>query len=242
MDDFRLLKADKGWSLEFKDSCTGDWKNKWFLDGQKATVINTPEGMVFKAGDIEESPYHGVLWTKKSFDGDVKIEYDFTRLDSIRNIWVNIIYIQATGSGSGPYVQDISQWNNLREIPSMGTYFLNMDLLHISYAAYGSKAVPDGEDYIRVRRYSPETGTGTLENTEIPPTQYNSGLFLPGVTYHITIIKEGGMLYFHAECGNIKRLYSWDISKVKPVNKGRIGLRHMFTRTSRYANFQVYAK
>ena len=46
------------------------------------------------------------------------IEYDFTRLDSSKYYFVNILYIQATGSGQGEYAEDISKWNDLRKIVS----------------------------------------------------------------------------------------------------------------------------
>jgi hypothetical protein len=49
-----------------------------------------------------------VLWTKRSFAGDVRIEYDFTRLDTaLEHTSVCILYIQATGVGNGEFARDI---------------------------------------------------------------------------------------------------------------------------------------
>ena len=133
-DDFEILNQSTDWQLEFYDHCSGDWQSQWFLDGLRAEIENTKDGMVFSAGPVEgDHACHAVLWTKDSFKGDVKIEYNYTRTDT-RTIWVNILYIQATGVD--PYSSDISEWNDLRNIPYMSTYFMNMKTLHISYAAF----------------------------------------------------------------------------------------------------------
>ena len=53
-----------------------------------------------QAGPVpRENASHAVLWTKQSFAGDVKIEYEYTRTDDA-NQYVNILYIQATGSAA----------------------------------------------------------------------------------------------------------------------------------------------
>ena len=128
------------WTESFLDSCTGNWEDGWFLDGLRATVENTPKGMILSAGPIaRDNASHCVLWTNKSFEGDVKIEFDYWRIDSIQK-FVNIIYIQATGKEEGPYTKDIAEWSDLREIPFMRTYYNNMKLLHISFAAFGLNA------------------------------------------------------------------------------------------------------
>ncbi|MEG1686196.1 MAG: hypothetical protein RR319_09695, partial [Bacteroides sp.] len=69
---------------------------------------------------------HTVLWTKQSFDGSLRIEYDYTRLDTI-NKFVTILYLFAEGSGIGSYSQDISTWDTLRRIPAMNEYFDHMN-------------------------------------------------------------------------------------------------------------------
>ena len=106
------------WKNKFYDPCTGNWHEKWFLDGLRATVDNTPKGMVFSAGPLAgDFSCHAVLWTKDSFTGDIKIEYDYTKIDTTHDSEVNILYIQATGIGKEPYLKDISKWSELREIP-----------------------------------------------------------------------------------------------------------------------------
>ncbi len=68
--------------------------------------------MVLTAGpELKNDARHMVLWTKESFWGDVKINDDYTRLDQSPNC-VTILYIQATGSGRGRYMRDITEWHH----------------------------------------------------------------------------------------------------------------------------------
>jgi hypothetical protein len=70
----------ENWQEVFADSCTGDWQKQWFLDGDVASVSNDKKGMQLTAGPkFLNDAHHMVLWTKESFRGDVKIEYEFTR-------------------------------------------------------------------------------------------------------------------------------------------------------------------
>ncbi|MFM8886595.1 MAG: hypothetical protein ACKOKC_09305, partial [Chthoniobacterales bacterium] len=97
---------------------TGDWRDKWFLDGEIGAAETTPAGLRVSGGPrFGQDAHHTVLWTKDSFEGDVKIEYDYTRLD-FENRAVNILFIHATGSGTGPYARDITEWNELRKVPT----------------------------------------------------------------------------------------------------------------------------
>jgi hypothetical protein len=65
--------------------------------------------------------------------------------------------------------------SDLRKVPAMATYFNHMNLYHISYAAFP----PDGGQYIRARRYMPETGKG-LDGTALEPDYYPKTLFRAG--------------------------------------------------------------
>ncbi|MDA7641005.1 DUF1961 family protein [Opitutaceae bacterium] len=173
------------WREHFSDTCTGDWNQQWFLDGEVGKVATGPEGMELTAGpEFKNDAHHMVLWTKESFEGDLKIEYDYTRLDSETNC-VNIFYIQATGSGEAPFVKDITEWSELRRVPAMRMYFDHMNTYHISYAAF-----PNDEDttqYIRARRYMPNA-TG-LEGSDLEPDYFPEDLFKTGVPHKITVIK-----------------------------------------------------
>ncbi len=136
---------------------------------------------------------HMVLWTKQSFEGDVKIDFDFTRLDS-ESANAILLYIQATGSGTAPYVKDISAWADVRQVASMKTYFNHMNLYHISFSAYEKNAAGLQDDYIRARWYMPDAGKG-LEGTSLKPDYLQTGMFTPGVLHHITVIKQERILW-----------------------------------------------
>jgi hypothetical protein len=227
----------RSWREVFADDGEGDWKNRWFLDGEVGTVTNGPDGMTLTAGpEFKNDAHHMVLWTKRCFEGDLKIEYDYTRLDQEKRC-VNILYIQATGSGKGPYHEDISNWNELREIPSMRTYYRNMNLYHISYAAFGNTGKAE-RSYIRGRRYMPDKG-GKLRGTELKPDYFSETLFATGVKHHITVIKEERELFLRIENPNEIRYCHLRNEKLPVVTEGRIGLRHMFTRSACYRNLRV---
>ena len=137
----------------FLDPCTQDWQDQWFLDGKKATITSSETGMDFLAGPTAlDDSCHAVLWTKQSFCGDLKIEYEYTRLDTAVR-YVNILYVQATGSGKEDFKKDILQWSQFRTVPAMRKYFDHMNTYHISYAAFGMQNDDAQQDYIRARRY-----------------------------------------------------------------------------------------
>ncbi len=229
----KLTKAN--WEEVMRDPGTKNWKDHWFLDGLKATLTNTSTGMELTAGpEFKNDAHHAVLWTRKSFKGDVKIEYEYTRLDSELRC-VNILYIQATGSGKGDYKSDILKWVSLRTVPAMRMYFDHMHTYHISYA--GVRADPR-RGYIRARRYLPETGKG-LKGTALSPDYSPGGLFQTGVPHKITVIKRGNDLYMHIKNKTTEKLCHWTNRSLPPISEGRIGLRHMFTRSARYRNFRV---
>ena len=226
------------WQEVFFDKGNGDWKQNWMLDGKKATIENTEDGMQFSAGHVErENASHAVLWTKRTFHGDLKIEYDFTKMDKATKA-VNILYIQATGDEEGPYKKDIMEWAELREVPKMNTYYNNMNLWHVSYAAYGNGDEKVKLDYMRARRYPVLKGK-KFKDTEVGASYDDTGLFKNGITYHMTVIKKDDLLMIKVEGDGKTKLFRWDFSSHPSITEGRIGLRHMWTRSSRYKNFSV---
>lgn len=238
-DDFEDSSTFQKWKVQFKDRGNKNWNSKWFLDGEQANVTNSSKGMLFSAGStVFDDACHAVLWTKDFFEGDIKIEYEYTRTDT-ETSQVNILYIQASGIGQAPYAEDISEWNDLRRIPSMKTYFNNMNALHISYAAFGQENKDELQDYIRVRKYPRLPGNNFSKTTEVPPSYFQTNLFETGKTYKITVVKTRKRLFFKVEGKGISKLYSWDLKEGQSVQKGRIGLRHMYTRSARYKNFTI---
>jgi len=231
-----LLAAD--WEEAFFDPCTQDWEANWFLDGLKAKIMHRDAGMEFYAGDQPgDHAGHAVLWTRGVFAGDLKIEYEYTRLDQATQC-VTILYIQASGSGEAPYVDDIFAWRDLRTEPWMRLYFNHMKTYHISYAAFDVDNHDTGWDYVRARRYRPTADKG-LVGTALQPDYSRTGLFATGVPHKITVIKSGDGLYMHVRGVEASALFHWDTSTHEGVDAGRIGFRHMFTRAARYRNVRV---
>ncbi|MFT6868190.1 MAG: type 1 glutamine amidotransferase [Cyclobacteriaceae bacterium] len=241
LEEKPAITTEPSWKkkqLLFDDSGTTDWRRKWFLDGSHATITHDENGMHFQAGkEWGNDTSHAVLWTKKSFKGNILIEYDYTRTDS-ETRGVNILYFHTTGKGDNEYPKDIRKWNDEREIPTMSTYFRNMNAYHISYATSSNNL--DTTDYVRLRRYEAQY---RLSGTEILPDNFNTGLFKKDVTYHIEISRFENEIKMKvtnpAEPSN-NQTFSWDASGKPSCDQGWIGLRHMYTRSAIYKNFKVW--
>jgi hypothetical protein len=121
----------------------------------------------------------------------------------------------------------------------MRMYFNHMNAYHISYAAFPNTG-EERQSYIRARRYMPHL-TG-LDGSDLKPDYYPEGLFAPGDPHKITVIKRERNL--HMKISNAHQSYYCHfINTEHPVIKeGRIGLRLMYTRSSRFANFKIYRR
>lgn len=227
--EFDVLEKMK-WTEVFSDDGTGNWRDKWKQDGKNGVITNTKNGMDYASGTGSTNYDHEVLWTKDIFEGDLRIEYDFTRLDTLeRNVC--ILYVQATGLGTEEFPLDIMAWSTFREMPKMSYYFKNMNALHVSYAV-------NVDGYIRARRY-PILPDKTWNDTKVPPLYSGEGYFETNKTYHMTVIKKGSLLMMEVKGQGKRTLYGWDTSDFTPITEGRIGLRQMFQRRSLYANFKI---
>ena len=236
----RADECEDNWEVVFSDPGAGDWQEHWFVEGLKATVEYDEGSIVFTSGPVpKEQASHAVLWTKQSFEGDIRIEYDYTRLDNMTEATsVNILYIQATGLGTESSPADIYLSTKQREVPWMKSYFLNMNALHISYATTGPKRA----HYVAARRYPAKDQESFMHGTMVEPIYEDVHLFQPGETYHITALKEDNRLTFKAEREGKTHTFEWDISDYPPVTEGRIGFRQMWARSSRYQNIRVFQK
>jgi hypothetical protein len=227
------------WSVElpsvWEPAQGASWETDWFLDGETSQVKTTPEGLVFKTGPVEGGDAsHGVLWTRREFSGDVRIEFDFTRLDkNLDHTSVCLLYVHAKGKGREPFVEDIAAWKDLRKVPQMSLYFRNMKLYHVSFACTGGKDF----NYVRARQY-PTKGNFAVD-TVIEPSYDNVDLFKPGETYRMVFEKRGTKLSLTATKDGVAHDWIWDASQFPDLNSGRIGLRQMRGRESLFANFRV---
>ena len=223
------------WQLVYENDFRTAPEPEWILDGLKGTVHYNHQGMVLNAGPKASNDSNNVvLWCPRPFSGDLKIEYQFTRLDTSTIESVNIIYLHALGSGKDEYVTDIMQWNELREIPAMRVYFNHMNTYHISYAV----SLPEDVDYVRARRYLPETGRG-LDGTALFPEYHDTNFFHTGTTYQMTVIFYNSRLFMQVSDHEKSKLFWFDTTTLPSLSEGYIGFRQMWTRSSRYADFRV---
>jgi hypothetical protein len=241
-----LYAQDAEGGVLLEDPMTGDWQENWFLDGKMATLRNTEDGLFFSGGTVTKSDdpviyhaHHAVLWTQQEFEGDIRISYEMTRVDS-SNYGTTLLYIQARGIGIPPYVEDITEWNELREIPEMSTYFSFMDLISLSFREnLRCKRYPWRDEYL----VSYEGG-GLIE----PMVDYKDEKILPGKTYLVEVEKRAAslrLLLAEKESGSLMIDHTWNTDNIaegiepKQIQMGRIGLRHMSTRQYIYRNFKV---
>ena len=211
----------------------------WVLDGLQGAISSSKKGLLLKAGPfIDNDSSHVVLWYKRMFSGDIKIEYDYTRMDTSRAGSVNIIYFHAKGSGIAPYTDDIMDWCDLRKVPAMKTYFNHMNTYHISYAVTATAKEPY-DDYIRARQYNPLANKG-LKGTDLKPDYLNNYLFKYGIKYHITVILRNDKIFMQV-CGDNRRsLFCFEIDSKNKLTQGYVGFRQMWGRCSRYKNLKIY--
>jgi len=229
-----------GWRLVFEEPGNEKWTDRWFLEGERARVEYVNEGLELRAGGTPlEDESNAVLWTLEAFEGDICVEYDFTRLDAnYEHPSVNILYLHASGIGGPDNPVDISASSDRRRVPSMRSYYLFMNALHISYATTG----PKRKDYIAARRYPAESDASFLTETLIAPLYEDVVLFEPEDKYRIVAEKRGAHLSFIAYRDGQMNEFSWDLSVTEDVSRGRVGLRQMSTRHSRYSDFRIYSR
>ncbi len=78
-----------------------------------------------------------------------------------------------------------------------------------------------------------------LDGTALKPDYFTAGLFKTGVPRKITIVKKERELFLRI--ANTEQVLYCHMrnADLPEITHGRIGLRHMFTRSARYANIRV---
>ena len=70
-----------------------NWQDYWFLDGEKSK-LSCKEGLELYAGPtFRDHAAHTVLWTQKTFEGPIQIDYEYTRLDTTPNVLTLYTYM-----------------------------------------------------------------------------------------------------------------------------------------------------
>ena len=233
-------------SVLFNDTMAKGWQQNWFLDGQNAVLEHRDGGLDFITTEsevdkkVDRAPFdaqHAVLWTKQEFEGDIRISYTYTMLADCS--WQKLIYVQARGIGSGPYVEDIYAWRNLREVARMDKYFNYMNLIGLSL-----------RDQIRCRRYPwSDVDRGLKLDSEFLPRGENKGMEI-GHDLDVVVEKRQASIMLRItdrETSQHVVDHTWDLTNGKVledrtpkfVEKGRIGLRLMGGHKINFRHFKV---
>lgn len=237
VEDRYEVVSSLDWEEVFHDDFSSWDAASWHLDGMVGKADVSEDGLVLTSGgSIGSDSSHVVLWNRKFYRGDIRVEYDFTRLDTTDVETVAIIYLCATGSQENGVGYDIMSWNDKRRIPAMKTYFNNMDLYHISYAVEKGDTLET--DYVRGRRYMPQSGRG-LAGTALSDEYFDTGLFETGKKHHVVVTKYGEELFMEVMTEGARRLFHFDLSSHPLLDEGYIGLRQMWGRQSLYSDFRV---
>ena len=134
--------------------------------------------------------------------------------------------------------EDISEWNQMREVPAMDKYFENMNLISLSFREnLRCKRYPwknqDGEWY---------PGKGLID----PMVEYP--VMTAGKSDLVEVEKKGALVHLELvdrESGATLVDHTWNTTGTSSaqhpeiITKGRIGLRHMSTRQMIYRDFKV---
>lgn len=236
-------------SVLFEDPMTGDWRDNWFLDGEKAELEHNEDGLHFTATTLpgiwaqrKESPekrelfdsMHAVLWTQQEFEGEIGVSFEMTRTSGG---FTFLLYLLAQGVGTPPYAEDITEWNELRNIPRMNLYFQKMNLTGVTF-----------RDQIRLRRYPWMDAEGNSFDDNLIGEKIDYDQIPVGNTYKVDVELRTETLRIRLEeVGNpenvldrtFNRIDDLDPRRPAPSTRGRIGLRHMTGTSVRYRNFRV---
>lgn len=202
----------------FEDPMTANWQDNWFLDGERATLEHRDGGLAFlttasevdkRVGRAAFDAQHAVLWTRQEFAGDIRITYTYSKLPECS--WQKLIYVQARGTGHGPYVQDIYAWRELRRVAVMSEYFNRMDLISLSV-----------RDEIRCKRYPLSDPEGNkLEPEFLPRASYDGIAIGRDVRCQVDKRSESiRLLMTYVDTGERILDHTWDLTDER-VNQGR---------------------
>jgi hypothetical protein len=236
-------------TILFEDPMTGDWRDNWFLDGEKAVLEQDENGLRITAATLpgiwekrKESPeqrelfdsLHTVLWTKEEFEGEIGVSFEMTRNSEG---FTFLLYMLAQGIGTPPYAEDLTEWNDLRKISRMDLYFGKMNLTGVTF-----------RDQIRLRQYPwmDDEGREYTDNLIGEMLDYDG---IPvGKNYKVDLELRAETLRIRLEeIGNpdnvLDRTFSRtdgrDPRRPAPSTRGRIGIRHMTGTEVAYWNFRI---
>lgn len=235
----QAIPAHQNWDLVWTDSGAENWSEDWLLFGSpdRISVTNSPGGMTLRAGDgTDAKADHAILWSRRSFAGDLRVEWDYTVLDRYSSVvppggYCSALLLYGHGIGSAEAPADLLAWSpQARQADTSGrTMSETTSGLQLNYAFVGD---PRGN---RVRlRVNPGYRLGA-ESAE-------TDFFEVGVPYHVAIEKHQATLSITVTESRSSRVFStrFDDPLLHQHSNGRIGFRNMNRRESVYANIRVY--
>jgi hypothetical protein len=234
----RPSAAQDDWREAFVADHKRDWRAEWFLFGDPSrgiTVSNSAAGLTLRAGDGSDPRRdHAVLWSKRTFTGDVRIEYDVTVLDGYASPPPKISYCSALlvhAQGATNYPSDLAAWTAAQANADTSGNFVNTNTrgLQLNYAFVGD--VRGNRLRLRVN-----PGYALAGQSDI------TTLFRQGQTCHVSATKAGALLTVHVTDGKATFSHTFTDAGLAAHGSGRIGLRNMNRREARYANLRVYER
>lgn len=236
-------QADGSPEILFSDPMTVDWREHWFLDGERAILENKEDGLHYTAtpSNVNKNEarelfdaHHAVIWTKQEFAGDIAIRYEFTRVSPG---FTSLLYIHARGIGTPPYEEDIHAWRHLRTTSAMNLYFTHMNLTCFTF-----------REQIRPRRYPWVDAGGKDYEDRLIGEMLDYDKIPVGQSYTVEVEWRRESLTLRlTEIGNpanvLERAFDTtegvDSRRPPLSDRGRIGLRHMGGTAFIYRNFEV---
>lgn len=221
------------WVLKFSDTTVtpGAPVTKYFKDGTTARMSYTARGLdvVSPAGTGQT-----VVWTKTAFDGDIKVEFDYTRLDTPvagRNI-ASIVVLDGWGLTTRCRVDslvhpvDIKTWS--RPVANYDYYKFCMTDQTVSY---------DNLDLGTNPRMTIRQNPGYFDRGTIVPPALRTG-----VTYHLIVTRTGNTVLAIAKQGAVTVASVTgvlDPARSKVSKHGYVGFRQMASRHAAYRNIKI---
>jgi hypothetical protein len=223
------------WVLKFNDPAgtPGATVGKYFKDGTSATISYTADGL-----DINAPVNNGttVVWTKTSFTGDIKVEFDYKRLD-IPRVGVNeasLLVLNGWGLSTRCRVDrlihplDIRTW--ARPVATYDFYKYCMANQTVNFDNLDLGTAPR----LTVRQNPGYHDVGTV----IPP------VLQTGTLYHVTVTRTGNTLRAVIKQG--ATTIASPTATLNPslagsqVSKfGYVGFRQMSGRHAAYRNIKI---
>ena len=224
------------WVLKFSDpgGTSGAAVTKYFKDGSTATVAYTANGL-----EINAPSGHTVVWTKTSFTGDIRIEFDYKRLN-VPRVGINegtLLVVNGWGlSRVCPVDQlthplDIRAW--ARPVATYDVYKFCMANQTVSFDNLDRGTDPR----LTVRQNPGYHDMGTI----IPPKLQT------GVLYHVTVTRTGNTLKTLVKRGTtVVASLTATLNPSLPgsqVSKfGYVGFRQMTGRRAAYRNIKIFTR